>query len=104
MAKINITGTIDKVFPSGVGFSVLETQTNKTTGAEYKHWFNIFTKEIDGYKVGDSVSVEGLATAGAFMGKDKEGEPAPKGSISVNLPTITKQAPSVKPPVEDDVF
>mgnify|MGYP003625125192 CR=1 FL=1 len=104
MAKINISGTIDKVFPSGVGFSVVETQTNKTTGVEYKNWFNIFTKEIDGHNVGDSVSVEGLATAGAFMGKDKDGQPAPKGSISVNLVTVTKQAASVAPPVEDDIF
>tara|TARA_R110000796_G_scaffold1816_1_gene7423 strand:+ start:958 stop:1272 length:315 start_codon:yes stop_codon:yes gene_type:complete len=104
MAKITINGTIDKLFPSGVGFSVLETQTNKATGVQYKNWFNIFTKDIDGHNVGDSVSVEGLATAGAFMGKDKDGQPAPKGSISVNLPTITKQAASVAPPREDDVF
>jgi hypothetical protein len=104
MAKINITGTIHKVFPSGVGFSVMETQTNKTTGAEYKHFFNIFTKEVDGHHVGDSVSVEGLATAGAFMGTNKDGQPEPKGSISVNLVTVTKQAASVAPPVEDDIF
>jgi hypothetical protein len=104
MASINISGIIHKVFPSGVGFSVMETQTNKTTGAEYKHFFNIFTKEIDGHHVGDSVSVQGEATAGAFMGTNKDGQPEPKGSISVNLPTITKRLASVAPPVEDDVF
>jgi hypothetical protein len=104
MASINISGTIHKVFPSGVGFSVVETQTNKTTGAEYKHWFNIFTKELDGHNVGDSVSVVGEATSGAYMGTNKEGQPEPKGSIAVNFATITTQAPSVKPPVEDDVF
>jgi hypothetical protein len=104
MATINISGTIHKVFPSGVGFSVVETQTNKTTGAEYKHWFNIFTKEIDGHNVGDSVAVQGEATSGAYMGTNKDGQPEPKGSISVNFVTIAKQAASVAPPVEDDIF
>jgi hypothetical protein len=104
MATINISGTIHKVFPSGVGFSVVETQTNKTTGAEYKHWFNIFTKEINGHNVGDLVSVQGEATAGAFMGTNKDGQPEPKGSISVNLVTITKQSGSAAPPAEEDIF
>ena len=104
MAKITIKGTIDKLFPSGVGFSVVETSTNQKTGVEYKNWFNIFTQDINGHHVGDSVLVEGLATAGAFMGKDKNGEPAPKGSISVNLATISKQHLSVVPPVDDDLF
>jgi hypothetical protein len=104
MATINISGTIHKVFPSGVGFSVVETQTNKKTGAEYKHWFNIFTKELDGHKVGDSVSVEGEATPGAFMGTNKDGQPEPKGSISVNLVTITKRLGLVAPLVDDDLF
>jgi hypothetical protein len=104
MATINISGTIHKVFPSGVGFSVVETQTNKKTGAEYRHFFNIFTKEIDGHNVGDSVSVQGEATAGAFMGTNKDGQPEPKGSISVNLATIAKQAGLLAPPIEDDIF
>lgn len=104
MATINVSGTIHKLFPSGVGFSVVEKQTNKKTGAEYKHFFNIFTKELDGHNVGDLVSVQGDATPSAFMGTSKDGQPEPKGSISVNLVTITKQAGSVAPLVDDDIF
>jgi hypothetical protein len=104
MARITIKGTIDKVFASRVGFSVMESSTNKTTGMEYKTWFNVFTTEIDGNNIGDSVTVEGFASAGAFMGKDKNGDPQPKGSISVNQCTITKQHLALVPPVDDDLF
>jgi hypothetical protein len=104
MATINVSGLINKVFASGVGFSVVEKQTNKKTGAEYKHFFNIFTKELDGHQVGDSVSVQGDATPSAFMGTNKDGQPEPKGSISVNQVTITKQLGLAAPLVDDDIF
>ena len=87
-----------------MGFSVVETSTDQKTGIDYKSWFNIFTKEIDGHHVGDLVTVDGFAKAGAFMGKNKNGEPEPKGSISVNPITISKQHLSVVPPVDDDLF
>jgi hypothetical protein len=104
MAKIVIKGTIDKVFPSRKGFSVLETTTNQKTGVEYKSWFNVFTLELDGLAIGDSVTVDGFASAGAYMGKDRSGEPEPKASISVSLPTVLKHQMAVAPTVDPDLF
>ena len=102
MAKITVTGTIDKVFSSGSGFSVLEKSTNAKTGVEYRAWFNVFTDQMGAHSVGDAVSVDGFATAGAFIGTDKEGNPKAKGSIAINQPNITKQASAPAAPNSND--
>jgi len=104
MAKINVSGTIDKFFPSGKGFSVLEKNINQATGKEYKSWFNVFTTETDGLEVGDHVWVEGFASAGAYMGKDAQGNPEPRGSIGVNQPKVTKPTEFAKATKEEDIF
>jgi len=105
MARISVSGTIDKVFPTGSGFSMVETTVSKKNGQTYKAWFNVFTTELAGHNVGNSVTVDGLASAGAFMGTDKEGNPAPKGSISINFATIVTKTTESAPPVQnDDIF
>jgi len=103
MAKITVTGTIDKVFQSGVGFSVVETSKNAKTGIEYKAWFNVFTDQMGAHGVGDAVVVDGFATAGAFIGTDQEGNPKARGSIAINQPNISKQALAA-PNSNDEAF
>lgn len=86
MAKIEIKGTIEKFFPSGKGFSVLEVRKDQQ-GKEWKSWFNVWTDDTS-HPVGTIVYISGIPAASAYVGQDG----TPKASIGINFPKIEKSA------------
>lgn len=86
MAKIEIRGTIEKFFPSGKGFSVLEVRKDQN-GKEWKNWFNVWTDSTE-FEVGSIVYVSGIPAASAYVGSDG----TPKASIGINFPKIERSS------------
>lgn len=89
MAKIEIAGTIEKYFPSGKGFTVLEVRKDQN-GKEWKNWFNVWTDSTE-FAVGSVVYVSGIPAASAYTAQDG----TLKASIGINFPKIS--ASSLEP-------
>lgn len=89
MAAIKVEGTIEKFFPSGSGFIVVEKR--KDGDREFTDRFTVWSKQNDGLALGDKVAVTGRPSASGFTGDDGK----VRGSIGINEPKITKA---------DDVF
>lgn len=86
MAKIEIKGTVEKFFPSGKGFSVLEVRKDQN-GKEWKSWFNVWTDSTE-FELGSIVYVSGQPSASAYVGQDG----TPKASIGINFPKIERSS------------
>lgn len=81
MAKITVTGTVNKVYESGKGFTLVETTTSN--GREFKQTFNVWTDAK--HAAGTTLTVVGTASASGWLSQDGSA----KGTISINFPTIT---------------
>ena len=84
MAVIKVEGIIEKFFPSGSGFIVVEKRS--ADGREFTDKFTVWSKANDGLAVGDKVTVVGRPTPSAFTGDDG----VVRASQGVNEPKVTK--------------